>query len=193
MNPLNPKNLALAAFVAAGVVCSAPALADEYQDTVALFRKADESRDFFRTAYGYAVFPTVGKAGVGIGGAYGKGRVYEKGVYVGDTSLKQVSVGLQLGGEGFSQIIFFSDQTSFKRFTNGEFEFGAEASAVAITAGANARAGTTGVTAGASIEKDKAKNLGQYQNGMAVFTVSKGGLMYQAAVAGQKFSFDKKP
>lgn len=192
MNPITPRNIVLAAFAAASVVCAAPAFADDYQDTINLFKKADESRRFFDTAYGYAVFPTVGKAGVGIGGAYGKGRVYEKGVYVGDTSMTQLSVGFQLGGEGFSQIIFFSDPVSFKRFTNGEFEFGAEASAVAITAGANARAGTTGVTGGASVEKDKAKNVGQYQNGMAVFTVSKGGLMYQAALAGQKFNYSKR-
>lgn len=192
MTPFNPKTLAIAAFAAAGVVCSAPALADEYQDTIALFKKADESREFFNTAHGYAVFPLVGKGGAGIGGAYGKGRVYKKGNYIGDTSMKQISVGLQFGGEGFSQMIFFSDATSLKRFTNGEFEFGAEASAVAITAGANARAGTTGVTAGSSVEKDKAKNFGQYQNGMAVFTVSRGGLMYQAVLNGQKFSFDKR-
>lgn len=192
MSRVTPRTVALAAFAAASVMCSAPALADEYQDTIALFKKVDESREFFNNAHGYAVFPLVGKAGVGIGAAYGKGRVYEKGRYIGDTSMKQLSVGFQLGGEGFSQIIFFSDPVSLKRFTNGEFEFGAEASAVAITAGANARAGTTGVTAGASIEKDKGRTVGEYNNGMAVFTVSRGGLMYQAALQGQKFSFDAR-
>lgn len=192
MRPFSTRSVVLAAFAAAGVVCTAPALADEYQDTIALFKKADESRDFFRNSHGYAVFPLVGKGGVGIGGAFGKGRVYERGNYIGDTTMTQLSVGLQLGGEGYSQIIFFSDPVALKRFTNGEFAFGAEASAVAITAGANARAGTTGVTAGASIEKDKSRNLGQYQNGMAVFTVSRGGLMYQAALNGQKFSYDKR-
>lgn len=192
MTRITPSNVVLAAFAAAGMVCSAPAFADDYQDTIALFKKADESRDFFNTAYGYAVFPLVGKAGVGIGGAYGKGRVYEKGRYIGDTSMKQLSVGFQLGGEGYSQMIFFADETALRRFTRGEFEFGAEATAVAITVGANARAGTTGVTAGASVEKDKGKNIGEYQNGMAVFTVSRGGLMYQAALQGQKFSYDKR-
>lgn len=192
MNPLTPRHLVLAAFAAAGMVCSAPALADEYQDTIALFKKADESRDFFNKAHGYAVFPLVGKGGIGIGGAFGKGRVYEQGRYIGNTAMTQLSVGLQLGGEGYSQIIFFSDAVALKRFTQGEFEFGAEASAVAITAGANARAGTTGVTAGASIEKDKARNVGQYQNGMAVFTVPRGGLMYQATLNGQKFSYERR-
>lgn len=192
MRPFSTRSIVLATFAAAGVVCTAPALADEYQDTIALFKKADESRDFFRNSHGYAVFPLVGKGGVGIGGAFGKGRVYERGNYIGDTTMTQLSVGLQLGGEGYSQIIFFADPVALNRFTNGEFGFGAEASAVAITIGANARAGTTGVTAGASVEKDKSRNLGQYQNGMAVFTVSRGGLMYQAALNGQKFSFDKR-
>ncbi|GAP34977.1 YSC84-related protein [Piscinibacter sakaiensis] len=192
MRTIAPKHLVLAAFAAASVAVTAPAYADEYQDTVKVFRTADESGKFFNSAYGYAVFPTVGKGGVGIGGAYGKGRVYEKGVYIGDTTMTQISVGFQLGGEGFSQIIFFSDPVALKRFTNGEFGFGAEASAVAITAGANAKAGTTGATAGASVEQDRGKTLGQYQNGMAVFTLSKGGLMYQAVLNGQKFSFDKR-
>jgi lipid-binding SYLF domain-containing protein len=169
-----------------------PARADEYQDTINVFKKAIESRDFFRTAYGYAVFPSIGKGGVGIGGAYGKGHVYEKGKYVGDTSMKQVTVGFQLGGEAYSQIIFFEDQRAFKDFTSGNFEFGAEASAVAITAAAGAQANTTGSSAGASVSKHDAKNVGHYHKGMATFTVAKGGLMYQATIGGQKFSYKKR-
>ena len=88
---------------------SASVRADEYQDTVAVFKKAEESGKFFANAHGYAVFPTIGKAGIGIGGAYGKGRVYDRGRHIGDTSMTQLSVGFQLGGQGFSQIVFFQN------------------------------------------------------------------------------------
>jgi len=166
-----------------------PAWADEYQDTINLFRNAGQSGSFFSTAYGYAVFPTIGKGGVGVGGAFGKGRVYAKGKYVGDTSMSQVTVGFQLGGQAYSQIIFFQDERSFKEFTSGNFAFGAEASAVAITAAAGASANTTGSSAGVSGGKNDAKNVGQYNKGMATFTVAKGGLMYEASIGGQKFSY----
>jgi lipid-binding SYLF domain-containing protein len=169
-----------------------PAWADEYQETISDFRKAEESGRFFRNAYGYAVFPTIGKGGAGIGGAYGKGRVYEKGKYIGDASMTQVSVGFQLGGQGFSQIIFFENAAALNKFREGDLELGAEASAVAITLGASAKAGSGGMAAGASVDKDKAKVVGVYNNGMAIFTLVKGGLMYEVTVAGQKFSF-KRP
>ena len=97
-----------------------PAWADDYQNTINVFRKAVESGSFFKSAYGYAVFPTIGKAGVGVGGAFGKGRVYEKGKYIGDTSMTQVTVGFQLGGQAYSQIVFFQDQRSLKEFTSGQ-------------------------------------------------------------------------
>ncbi len=165
------------------------ARADEYSDTVNLFKNAGESDAFYKNAYGYAVFPTIGKGGVGIGGAYGKGRVYVKGKYVGDTSMTQVSVGLQLGGQAYSEMIFFEDERALKEFTGGNFEFGADASAIAITASANAKASTTGSSAGASGGKKDAHTAGKYYKGMATFTVAKGGLMYEAAVAGQKFNY----
>jgi lipid-binding SYLF domain-containing protein len=179
-------------FLAAMFLPAASAWADEYQDTINVFKKAQESRDFFKTAYGYAVFPSVGKGGVGVGGAYGKGRVYEKGKYIGDTSMSQLSVGLQLGGQAYSQIIFFQSPEALKKFTAGNFEFSADASAIAITASANAKAGTTGSSAGASATKNKAATTGAYNNGMAVFTIAKGGLMYEAAIAGQKFNYKPK-
>ncbi len=166
--------------------------ADEYQDTINIFRKAEESGKFFGKAYGYAVFPTIGKGGIGVGGAYGTGHVYEKGKYIGDVSMTQLSLGFQLGGQGFSQIIFFENAAALKTFTSSGFEFGAEASAVAITAGASAKAGSGGAAAGASVDKDKAKVTGAYNNGMVTFTVVKGGLMYEAAIAGQKFSYKPK-
>jgi lipid-binding SYLF domain-containing protein len=168
------------------------AWADEYTDTIAIFQDAGESGSLMKTSYGYAVFPTVGKAGVGIGGAYGKGRVYEKGDYIGDTSVKQLTVGLQAGGQAYSQLILFQNAEALKEFTGGNFEFGAEASAVAITAAAGAQAGTTGRSVGASGGKSDAANVGRYRKGIAVFTVAKGGLMYEATVGGQKFTYTPK-
>jgi lipid-binding SYLF domain-containing protein len=165
---------------------------DEYAETIAVFKSAGESSKFFKTAYGYAVFPNIGKAGVGVGGAFGKGRVYQKGVYVGDTSMTQASIGLQLGGQVFQQIIFFADKAAFDDFTKGDFEFGAEAQAIAITAAAGAQASTAGSSAGASGGEKDASTVGDYHKGMAVFTVAKGGLMYQAAVNGQHFSYKPK-
>ena len=169
-----------------------PALADEYQDTINVFKKAGESGTYFGKSYGYAVFPTIGKGGVGVGGAYGKGRVYAKGKYVGNTSMAQVTVGFQLGGQAYSEIIFFEDERAFKEFTGGNFEFGADASAIAITASANAKASSTGASAGASATKNKATTAGGYHKGMATFTVAKGGLMYEASIGGQKFSYTAK-
>jgi lipid-binding SYLF domain-containing protein len=177
--------LALAALAFAAM----PAHADDYQETIEVFRKAGESGKFFDSAYGYAVFPTIGKGGIGIGGAYGKGRVYEKGRHVGDASMAQVTVGFQLGGQAYSQIVFFQDQRAFREFTSGGFEFGAEASAVAITAGAGAKAGTAGSSAQASGGQHDARTVGVYHKGMATFTVAKGGLMYEASIGGQKFSY----
>ena len=168
---------------------ASPVWADEYQDTINIFKKAVESGSFFQSAYGYAVFPNIAKAGVGVGGAGGKGRVYEKGKHIGDTSMTQVTVGLQIGGQAYRQIVFFEDQRALKEFTSGRFEFGAEASAVAITVAAGAKAGTAGTTVGAKGGPQDAKATGAYKNGMATFTVAKGGLMYEASIGGQKFSY----
>jgi lipid-binding SYLF domain-containing protein len=167
----------------------APAHADDYADTIAVFKKASQSKSYFSRSHGYAVFPTVGKGGVVVGAAYGKGRVYERGRVIGDVSMTKLSVGAQLGGQAFSEIIFFEDKRALDEFTKGEFELGAEASAVAITAGASAEVGTGGTTAGKSITPGKAEVFGGYRKGMAIFTIAKGGLMYEAAVAGQKFDF----
>lgn len=179
------------AFVLLAVLAlvNTPARADEYTDTQSLFKNAGASGKYFSHSYGYALFPTIGKGGIGVGAAHGSGHVYAQGKYVGDTSMTQVTLGLQLGGQAFSQIIFFEDERSFKEFTSGNFEFGAQASAVAITAGASASAGTTGGSAGASGGKKDATTAGDYHKGMAVFTIAKGGLMYEAAVGGQKFSY----
>mgnify|MGYP001819037517 FL=1 len=138
------------------------------------------------------MFPTIGKAGFVVGGAHGKGRVYAGGKHTGDTAMTQLSVGFQAGAQGYSQIIFFEDQRAYDEFTGGNFEFSADASAVAITAGASAQAGSTGSSAGASGGKKDATTVGGYYKGMATFIVAKGGLMFEAALAGQKFSYSPR-
>jgi lipid-binding SYLF domain-containing protein len=179
--------LALVAMLAITSVASA----NKYVDTIELFKKAGESSNFFSSAYGYAVFPTIGKGGLIVGGAHGSGHVYEKGKYIGNTSVTQISVGFQAGGQAYSQIVFFEDKRALDEFTNGNFEFEAGVSAVAITAAAGGTAGTQGASASASGGKKDAKTVGSaYYKGMAVFTIVKGGAMYQATVAGQKFTFD---
>ena len=135
------------------------------------FKKISALKPYFKKAKGYAIFPNIGKAGIGIGGARGKGEVFEKDQVIGSTSVTQLSIGLQLGGQAFSQIIFFKDKKDLERFTQGNFEFGASASAALITEGANASA--------------------DYSDGVAVLTFSKGGLMYEASIGGQKFTFQK--
>jgi lipid-binding SYLF domain-containing protein len=174
------------------VLFAVPALADEYDDTLKTFREAGQSGKLFAKSYGYAVFPTIGKGGIGIGAAHGSGRVYAKGKYAGDTSMTQITVGAQLGGQAYSQMVFFEDKRAFDEFTSGNFEFGAQATAVAITAGATAQAGSAGATASASAGSKDAKTSGEYHKGMAMFVVVKGGLMYEASVGGQKFSFTPK-
>jgi len=165
------------------------AWADEYSDAIGVFKGAGESSSFFKRAYGYAVFPSIGKGGLVVGGAHGTGHVYVGGKVVGESSMNQVTVGFQLGGQVFSQIIFFEDKRSFDEFTGGNFEFGAEASAVAITAGASAGTSTSGNTATASGGQHDAATAGAYHKGMAIFTVAKGGLMYAATLGGQKYSY----
>jgi lipid-binding SYLF domain-containing protein len=168
---------------------AAGAAADKFDETIALFKDAGQSAAFFKSSYGYAVFPTIGKGGFIVGGGYGEGRVYQRGKYVGDTSVTQVSVGFQAGGQAYSQIIFFEDQRAFDDFTKGTLELGADASAVAITAGASVSAGTTGPAASRSVDKNEAVAKAKYHKGFAVFTITKGGAMAEAAIAGQKFSY----
>ena len=171
---------------------SAASWADEYTDTVDLFKNAGASSGFFKTAYGYAVFPSIGSGALIVGGAHGDGRVYKGGAYIGDVSMTQVSVGLQAGGKAYSQIIFFEDQRALDEFTSGNFQFDANASAVAITAAAGATTGTTGSGSSASGGMKDAVTRGKYYRGMAVFTIVKGGAMASAAIGGQKFKFTPK-
>lgn len=176
--------LALAAMAANG------ADVENYSKTIQVFRESAITRPFFENAYGYVVFPKVGKGGAGVGGAFGKGQVYRGGKVTGQSSVFQLSVGAQLGGEAYSEIIFFQDQRAYDEFTRGDFALDATVSAVAITAAAQAQAGTTGKSSGASVGPQSGKQLAAgYVKGMAVFTHIKGGLMYEASVAGQKFTF----
>jgi lipid-binding SYLF domain-containing protein len=168
---------------------AAAVLADDYDDTIKVFRDAGQSGKFFEDCYGYAVFPTIGKGGVVIGGAHGKGRVYVGGKHVGDASMTQLTAGLQLGGQAFSQILFFEDKRAFDEFSRGNSEFGAQATAVVITAGVSAGATTTGSSAGASGGRHDAATVGSYYKGTAIFTIATGGLMHEATVGGQKFNY----
>lgn len=142
------------------------------KDTISMFKKKDKNMDkFFKSALGYAVFSNVGKGGLGIGGMNGDGVLFENGTPVGYTELTAVTIGFQAGGQAFREIIFFKDKKVLENFKNGDLKFNAQVSAVAVTAGASADA--------------------NYKSGVAVFTMAKGGLMYEASVGGQKFSFEK--
>jgi lipid-binding SYLF domain-containing protein len=152
-----------------------PDTSDELQLDVAKaiidVKKTDPGIEkFFEDSAGYAVFPKVGKGGIGIGGAHGKGLVIVGDKAIGRTSLSQLTVGLQLGGQVYQQFIFFKDETALDSFKRGNFEFGAQASAVAVTLGASADA--------------------DYDKGVAVFTNVSGGLMYEATISGQKFKYE---
>ncbi len=175
-------------------ITACPALADDYSETKQIFLNAGESAAYFDSAYGYALFPTIGKGGMGVGGAHGSGRVYAGGAHVGDTKMTQLTYGLQLGGQAYSQVIFFQDKRAFEEFASGNFEFGAQATAVAITASAGAQANTGGGTQAsvAGGKNDAATTSLGYRKGMAIFTVAKGGLMYEATLGGQKYKYTPK-
>jgi len=169
----------------------------DHQTTINIFKEAaGQTNQFFKNSYGYAVFPSIGKGGFGVGAAYGDGRVYVGGQYIGDTTMTQLSVGLQLGGEAYSEIIFFEDKRAFEEFTKDVFEFSASASAIAITSSVSATKSTAGqsVSARGSVKNggETATIAGKYHKGMAVFTLGKAGMMYEAALSGQKYRFMPK-
>lgn len=155
------------------------------QEAMAKFKDLGNVSEMLAEAYGYAVLPTIGKAGMGIGGAGGKGCVFAGGEHTGDVSMGQVTIGWQLGGQAYSELILFRSKDIYEEFTRGEFEFGADATAVALTYGAQAGASTQGASASAG----DTKGVGMWKRGMAVFTLAKGGLMYEASIGGQKYSF----
>lgn len=149
----------------------------EYHEKAQVALNAFKEKDpkvqrFIDASAGYVVIPTVGKGGIGIGGARGKGVLYESGAVTALVTVTQISVGFQFGGQAYSEFIFFEDQATLDKFKRGNYELNAQASAVAVTAGASADAG--------------------FKDGMAIFTQAKGGLMYEAAVGGQKFKVELK-
>jgi lipid-binding SYLF domain-containing protein len=136
----------------------------------ASFLKADPSMEnLFKHAAGYAIFPNIGKGAVAVGGAAGKGALYQKGVVVGTSQMTQITVGAQAGGQAYREIIFFENGDAVDRFMQNKVEFSGQASAVAVKAGASANA--------------------NYRNGVVVFSQEKGGLMLEASLGGQKFSY----
>ena len=151
---------------------SGPAAAGEFAGAISVFKASPEVQPFFKNCYALAIFPTVGKAAVVVGGAYGEGKVYRQGKLTGNAKLVHASFSLQLGGKTFSEIIFLQDKQAYDAFTSGEFEFDADVSANAITAGAQART--------------------EYRNGMAAFIYQKEGLMAAMAIGGQKFGFEPR-
>jgi lipid-binding SYLF domain-containing protein len=163
----------------------------DYSRTIENFKKIEVVAPFFDTAHGYAVFPTIGKGGLGIGGSGGRGQVYRQGQVIGFTSTGEISIGFQAGGQAYGQIIFFENEEALTQFTGGNFEFGASAEAIAVQAKAEASASTEGTGAAASASKTskKATAGARYQDGAAVFTMAKGGLMYAATIAGQKYGY----
>lgn len=137
-----------------------------------MIQKKPKLESFYNKSYGYVVFPKITKAGFGVGGAMGKGIVFKNHEVVGLSKLKQASFGLQFGGQQYREIIFFENQASFLKFTNGKLKFDGQASAVALKKG---------------VSIDVA-----YQDGVAVFTMTKGGLMYEASIGGQHFKYKSK-
>ncbi len=181
---------AIIAFLLLGAGVSGASESKDLSSTIAVYKENSQVQPFFENAYGYAVFPTIGKGGFGIGGAYGSGQVYRQGQPTGTTKLVKLSIGWQAGGQAYSQMIFFQDKRAYDEFTSGEFSFDAQASAVAITAGAQANTGTSGSSASATAGPRTGKQASAgYHKGMAVFVHAIGGLMFEATIAGQKYSF----
>ena len=168
-----------------GATAHAAATLEECNETLAKFKQLGDVPKRMAEAYGYAVLPTIGKGGIGIGGAAGTGCVFANGKHTGNVSMKQVTIGWQLGGQAYSQIVLFKNEDTYLEFINGNFEFGAEATAVALTYGAGAGANTQGASASAG----DTKAAGAWKRGMAIYTLAKGGLMYEASIGGQKYKF----
>ena len=145
----------------------------EVEATIIKFKGQDPSLGkWFKEAHGYAIFPSIGKGGIGVGGLFGRGQVFKEGEMIGWAKVTEVNIGLQLGGQSFSEVIFFKNEKALRDMTSGSYEFSADASAVAATKGAGTAA--------------------NYSKGVAVFTYQEGGLMAGATIGGQKFKFVHK-
>lgn len=167
------------AFLLIGVSISIPVfsqnekerdLIEDSKDAQAEFIKSDSlMQSLFANSYAYVIFPNIGKGAIGIGGAAGNGIVFQNGSPIGSAKMKQVSIGFQFGGQAYREVIFFENEAALDRFKQDKFEFAAQASAVAATKGASANV--------------------KYRDGVMVFTQEKKGLMYEASIGGQKFSY----
>ncbi|MGD8808021.1 MAG: YSC84-related protein [Gammaproteobacteria bacterium] len=157
---------------------------------VELFRNIPQVAPYFDASYGYAVWPRIGRGGLGIGASRGRGQVYVNGQLTGFSTHTEVSIGLQAGGQTYRQIVFFQNREAYEKFTRDSFEFDASAQAVAVTASAEAGAGTTGARTSAGVGSPNAAVGGGYTNGMQIFTMAEGGLMYKATIAGQRYNFE---
>jgi lipid-binding SYLF domain-containing protein len=187
---MNRISILLIAFLALLQTVFAPraeaaASLEDCQETLAKFKQLGNVPEMLAESYGYAIMPTIGKGGFGIGGAGGTGCVFKQGKHTGKVTMGQITIGWQLGGQAYSQIILFKNADTYDDFTAGRFEFGADATAVALTYGAQAGVSTKGASASAG----DTKGTGMWKRGMAVFTLAKGGLMYEASIGGQKFNF----
>ena len=181
------RTMILAGVLASLTTATAQAAAslEKCRSTLEKFRALGNVPEMIAESYGYAVLPTIGKGAIGIGGAGGTGCVFKGGGHSGNVSMGQITIGWQLGGQAYSQIILFKNADVYNDFTKGQFEFGADATAVALTYGAQAGASTKG----ASMSAGDTRARGTWKRGMAVFTLAKGGLMYEASIGGQKFNF----
>jgi len=172
-------------FMLTGASAFAAASVEKCKASYDKFKALGNVPELLSESYGYAVLPTIGKGGIGIGAAGGTGCVFAGGVHTGNISMGQVTVGFQLGGQAYSQLILFKNSDVYNDFTKGQFEFGADLTAVALTYGAQAGASTKGASASAG----DTKGVAAWKRGMAVYTIAKGGLMYEASIGGQKFKF----
>jgi lipid-binding SYLF domain-containing protein len=164
--------------------------AEELTETINLFKGIPQVAPYFGSAYGYAVWPRIGRGGLGVGGARGKGQVYQGGKATGISTLTDITIGAQAGGQAYRQVIFFKDKAAYDKFTSGKFEFDATASAVAVTASAQASAGTQGAAASAGAgNPNTGAGSGYPAGGMQTFTMAEGGLMYAATIGGQRYNF----
>lgn len=160
-------------------------------DTIEIFRQSPAVQPYFDTAYAYAVFPNVIKAGIFAGFSYGKGKVYKNNIPTGTSSVNRMSLGLQLGGLGMREIVFLEDERAYREFISEGFNFDFGINATVITVAVQAKAGSMGSTASASSgPATGAQASSNYYKGMAVFVHHKGGLMLEATVGGQKFTFE---
>jgi hypothetical protein len=177
---------------AVALATSSVALAQDVKDqteTINLFRMIPQVTPYFESAHAYAVWDRIGRGGLGIGGARGRGQVYLGGKVTGESVLTDITIGAQAGGQAYRQIIFFENQAAYDRFTSGKFEFDATASAVAVTASAQASASTRGTSAAAGVGSPNTGAGVGYVNGMQTFTMAEGGLMYAATIGGQRYNF----